>query len=153
MAITIKPPHIRGRVEVSVPVPVGGSLINEAYINSIINEIGKLSGGPCSELQYIINEIMGAMQAQLLALVKQIDALDIIAITPSDLTKVIKWLTAFISPMIEAHAVALATFAALIADIGRITAAINSATNRLQNCALVVPDIVIPTIAVHVPLF
>lgn len=131
----------------------GGSAINTAYISNITSRINEIAAdvnavNPCALIQALVNQVMGDLQIQITGIEAEISALlPIIQIPSANLGAIVAWITSFVGPSIKAYANYMIQLAQMVAAIASLTAAIEAAVSRIENCSVTITP---PTVTVTI---
>lgn len=140
--------------------PQGADVFNPAYLHNITSQINGLADdvnavNPCAAIQFIVDEAMFEIQAEINAIEAQIAALTIIVTIPTSLSGVIKWIKNFIGPSNSALLAYIKQLVRMVAAIAELLVAIERAAARLQNCQIAISQPVVsvplPTVVVKTP--
>lgn len=126
-----------------------GEIFNTAHIDALVDRIN--AAQQCDQLQDMVDDVMGTIQAQLDAIGEQLQALqpllDLLKL-PTTLQEIIAWIkkfaTAMVAPYVAAYYKLVAQLAAVIAAIAKLEAAIQKAASRLTTCSISVPPLTKP---------
>ena len=119
----------------------GTSPVNTSYFDSAISTINGIN--VCSDLQSVVTNIGGSLNAEITAINAQIAALLPLLSIPHDLGSVISWITAAIAPHQTAYNNLLAQITAIGAQVSALESAITAAAARITHCSISIPSIAV----------
>jgi hypothetical protein len=107
-------------------------------MNNVVAQINAVPD--CTALQVLVNNLTADMEAQIAAAIRQVEFTYTLAIPPTDLPSVIKWITAQIAPYLKQYNQAVALEVSLVTAYTTILAAISGKISKM-NCTISVPSI------------
>jgi hypothetical protein len=127
--------------------PQGSQILN---IDQIDNLIAQINAAPsCEELQVSVTACLTSLGSIKAIILAQIEAkalfLDLLTPPTANLTKIVTWITdfitAFIGPEVAAYYTYAAQLALLLEKIVELETAISNAQSRFDSCSIVIPVI------------
>lgn len=135
-------------------MPPGGGAppLNANYLPNITNQINHISQNvnavnPCALIQTLVNDIMPDLQIQISAINLNISLLlPVITLPGLSLGSILGWISNFTAPHLQAYLNYAIQLEQMMAAIGQLVSAIETAASRLENCNINIP----PVVSVHV---